>query len=101
MLIKAKKTDFQKTRVLAGFTQRSLGEQTNLSSPFLSQVENGTRNVSAPNAKNICEALGCQFEDIFEIVESITQIPAPQEEEHERTRKLFTLKRLSRPRSTS
>ncbi|MBL0385909.1 helix-turn-helix transcriptional regulator [Tumebacillus sp. ITR2] len=98
MLIKAKKPNLKKTRAIAGFTQRSLGEQTQLSSAFLSQVENGTRNVSAPNAKMICAVLDCNFDDIFEIVEHDPQSHPGKEVDHEPSRKLFKLKGLGRAR---
>ncbi|KEO82427.1 helix-turn-helix domain-containing protein [Tumebacillus flagellatus] len=65
MIIKAKDPEFANARIRAGFSQRKLAREAGLSSPFISQLENGNRNVGPEAAKKICEALNVSFEKIF------------------------------------
>lgn len=65
MIIKAKQPEFTNVRIRAGFSQRQLARESGLSSPFISQVENGNRNVGPEAAKKLCTALSVPFEQIF------------------------------------
>ncbi|MBL0386809.1 helix-turn-helix transcriptional regulator [Tumebacillus sp. ITR2] len=65
MIIKARYPDFANARIRAGFSQRKLARVAGLSSPFISQLENGNRNVGPEAAKKICDALQIPFEKIF------------------------------------
>lgn len=67
MIIKAKYPEFANARIRAGFSQRKLARESGLSSPFISQLENGNRNVGPEAAKKICEALQVPFEKIFDL----------------------------------
>ncbi|KEO84914.1 helix-turn-helix domain-containing protein [Tumebacillus flagellatus] len=67
MQIQSKYPAFIQRRIRAGFSQRRLAHESGLSSPFISQVENGNRNIGPEAAKAICEVLKCGFDEIFEL----------------------------------
>jgi transcriptional regulator with XRE-family HTH domain len=66
--IVARRPDYARTRIKKGFSQRELARQTGLSSSFLIQFENGKRNIGPEAASKICQVLGVEFEEIFEVV---------------------------------
>lgn len=51
--------------VQAGFSYRQLAKKIGISQTTISLIIKGERNPSPENAVKICEALECQFEDIF------------------------------------
>ena len=51
----------------AGFTGAGLARATGISQGYVCQVLNGKRAVLPPTAKKICNTLGCEFDEIFEI----------------------------------
>lgn len=67
MQIKAKIPELAQKRIISGYSQRELVRKTELSSPFISQLENGKRNPGPDVANRICSTLGVEFEEIFEI----------------------------------
>ncbi|WP_238546158.1 helix-turn-helix transcriptional regulator [Tumebacillus flagellatus] len=89
-------------RIRAGFSQRKLARESNLSSPFISQLENGTRNAGPQAAKAICASLDCGFEEIFELI-SVEESEKGMEVggERETSRSFFNLRRMGRPRFSS
>lgn len=54
-------------RVRLGLTQRAIGSITGLPPSTVSQVERDI-HISPISAKKICDALGKNFDDLFEIV---------------------------------
>ena len=52
-----------------GFTGASLARKVNMSQPYVCQIINGRKSVLAPTAKVIYDALGCKFDDVFEVKE--------------------------------
>ncbi|MOA67998.1 helix-turn-helix protein [compost metagenome] len=51
-----------------GWTRRQLAKSAGIGEVTAQQVCNGQRNPSPPVAKKIVDALGVEFEDIFELV---------------------------------
>ncbi|NBI05794.1 helix-turn-helix transcriptional regulator [Senegalia massiliensis] len=49
----------------SGFSQRSLGRKISISAGYINQIINGERNPSGKVAKDICQALKIDFDDIF------------------------------------
>lgn len=48
-----------------GFSYRQLAKETGISQTTISLILKGERNPSPENAVKICNALECQFNDIF------------------------------------
>jgi len=64
------KTNTIKTRLMkAGYTGAELSRKIKVTQPYICLVLNGKATVLAPTAKKICDALGCKFDEIFEIKE--------------------------------
>lgn len=61
-------SDFNSTMIKNGFTQRSLAKAAGISDTTLNMLINGKRCVSATVSKKIVKAIGCQFDDIFFII---------------------------------
>ena len=62
--VKDKDTLIEKI-VQKGFSYRQLAQKIGISQTTISLIIKGERNPSPENAVKICEALECQFEDIF------------------------------------
>jgi len=66
-MITIKKNKLSEHMVKAGFTGAGLARAARISQGYVCQVMNGKRAILAPTAKKICDALGCNFDDVFEI----------------------------------
>ncbi|KHL95405.1 hypothetical protein QW71_12915 [Paenibacillus sp. IHB B 3415] len=55
-----------------GLTRRQLAKSAGIGEVTAQQVCNGQRNPSPPVAKKIVDALGVEFEDIFELTSDRT-----------------------------
>lgn len=63
------KTDrMTEVRIKQGFSYRQLSQITSVNLASLSKIEKGARSPTPKNAKLISNALGVDFDDIFEIV---------------------------------
>jgi len=51
----------------AGFTGAGLARATKITQGYMCQIVNGKRSVLPPTAKKLCDALSCEFDDVFEI----------------------------------
>lgn len=60
----AKRPEITKTRVKCGFSLDALSTKCGLTKETLCKVEGG-RKVRPKNAAKICDALGCDFDEIF------------------------------------
>ena len=56
----------RRARIVAGFTSAELAGKVGISRPMLSSIENGA-GTSVKTAHRIADALGCGFNDLFEI----------------------------------
>lgn len=56
-------------RIRRGLSQRSLARRLGISSGYMSQLETGQRNPSPRMAKNICELLNVEFDELFDITD--------------------------------
>ena len=65
MIIRVRREELIKNRIMSGYSQRSLSQKIGISGGYLSQIENGDRNPSPKIAKKISEALGAEYSDIF------------------------------------
>lgn len=61
----ANANEFRKMLLVNGYSQRSMANKIQVSSPYLNQIINGERCPSAKVAKKIVDELGIKFEDIF------------------------------------
>jgi transcriptional regulator with XRE-family HTH domain len=68
MIIHPKADSLTSLRIKKGLSQRELAKKAGLSHCHLSQIENNHRYPSPRTAQKICQALGCDFDDLFEIV---------------------------------
>ncbi|TYS50117.1 helix-turn-helix transcriptional regulator [Bacillus infantis] len=55
----------KKARINAGFSLESAAKKLNISGGYLSQIENGQRQVSAERAQEIAKLYSKKTEDIF------------------------------------
>ena len=53
-------------RLLAGYSQMELSGLSNLDRTYITSVENGKRNISIENIKNITDALNITLKDFFD-----------------------------------
>lgn len=61
-----KDADQFKMEVLkAGFSLRKLAKKINISSGYVTQIANGVRNPGPKVAKDITDAIGVHFDDVF------------------------------------
>lgn len=67
LLLRLKTDRLIEYRIKAGLSQRSLAKRSGLSSAYVSQLESGNRTPSPKVAKLLCESLGVQFDELFEI----------------------------------
>lgn len=54
-------------RIRAGFSMRELGRVASVNMSIISQMEAHNKPVSPKTAKNICVALGKDFDELFSI----------------------------------
>ncbi len=57
--------DFISKIVENGYSYRQLAEKAGISQTTISLIVKGERNPSPDSAAKLCQALNCQFEDIF------------------------------------
>jgi transcriptional regulator with XRE-family HTH domain len=50
-----------------GFTGAGLAKAAGISQGYIVYILQGKRSILPPTAKKICDALGCEFDEIFEI----------------------------------
>jgi len=68
------KTDTIKSHLMkAGYTGAGLARDIEISQGYVCQILNGKVAVLAPTAKKIYSALGCAFDEIFEIRERVNK----------------------------
>ncbi|AHJ88641.1 hypothetical protein GBK2_43 [Geobacillus phage GBK2] len=63
------KENFREIRIKKGFTTASLGRAVGLTKQAIGQIERRENGVSPENCLKIAEALGVDFDDVFELVE--------------------------------
>ena len=68
-MIIAKPQNLYKLMAKKGFTGNRLAEKTGITQGYMSYIIRGRRAVLPPTAKKICDALQCDFDEIFEIRE--------------------------------
>lgn len=52
-------------RLKKGLTQEQLAELTQIHAVYMSNIENGLRNITVIKAFKISQALGCDISDLF------------------------------------
>lgn len=67
--IVVKKRAFVERRMKQGLSLKSIAERANVHYATVNRIENGKTNVNPVTAKAVCDALGVQFDEVFEIVE--------------------------------
>lgn len=60
------RTTISELRARAGMTQANLAEKAGITRPYLSQLENGERNLSLALQKRLADALGCDPRDLVD-----------------------------------
>jgi DNA-binding XRE family transcriptional regulator len=63
------KPELNHIRIKSGFTVTGLANATGVSQQFISAIIKGRYHPSAITAKKICDALGVEFDQVFEIAE--------------------------------
>ena len=66
-MITTKRKALQHKVLRAGFNGAQFASELGVSRPYMSNILNGRRNVTAPLAKKICTVLGADFDELFEI----------------------------------
>lgn len=69
MVLHAKENQLRKTRIKKGMSIRALSKNSGLSTATICKAENGNAFPMPMTAKKICDALGADFDDLFEIIE--------------------------------
>jgi len=67
MTIRAKINELKRARVKKGFSIRGLGQASGLSVATVFKIENDLSVPLPATAKKLCDALDCNFDDLFEI----------------------------------
>jgi transcriptional regulator with XRE-family HTH domain len=57
--------DFQKRIMISGYSMRGFARKIGISSPYIIQIANGSRNPGPKIAKKIVEGLGAEYDEIF------------------------------------
>ena len=70
-MITARRTKLKNTMIRRGFTGAGLARTTGISQSYIVNILQGKRSILPPTAKKICDALGCEFDDVFEIREGV------------------------------
>ena len=65
MTIKTKRTELLQAMARNGFTGKGLAKASGISQCYVVQILAGRRNVLPTTAKKICNALGCNFDELF------------------------------------
>ncbi|MBM2322682.1 MULTISPECIES: helix-turn-helix transcriptional regulator [Marivita] len=60
------RTTISELRARARMTQAALAEAAGITRPYLSQIENGERNLSLALQKRLADALGCDPRDLVD-----------------------------------
>lgn len=60
------RTTISELRTRAGMTQAALAEAAGITRPYLSQIENGERNLSLALQKRLADALGCDPRELVD-----------------------------------
>jgi len=68
MTIKVKMENLQATRIKNGLSLRALSKVAGLSSATIFKIEKDGTPPNPSTAKKICDALGVEFGDLFELV---------------------------------
>lgn len=68
MRIRAKCEEIVRARIRAGMSQRELAARAGLGNGYISQIERGLVNPGPKAARKITEALGADFDSLFEVV---------------------------------
>ena len=68
-MITVKTAALNERMIKTGYTGAELSRATGITRGYISQMLNGKRSILPPTAKKICDALGCVFDDVFEIKE--------------------------------
>ncbi|MCM3789467.1 helix-turn-helix domain-containing protein [Domibacillus indicus] len=55
----------KKARIAAGFTVEGAAKELNISGGYLSQIENGQRQIDSKRADEIAKLYGCEKDEIF------------------------------------
>jgi len=55
----------KQARVKSGFSLERAAKELNISAGYLSQIENGQRQISSERAKEIANLYKCKLEEIF------------------------------------
>jgi transcriptional regulator with XRE-family HTH domain len=66
--IKGKGVKINKKRIKKGWSLRDFSKKTGINISNLSSIENKNKSVMPKTAKSICEALGEEFDELFEII---------------------------------
>lgn len=66
--IRAKGKNLAEARIRKFLTVKELAEMTSVNVAIICRSENGKSSPNPKAAKAICEALGAEFDDLFEIV---------------------------------
>lgn len=82
LTVKPKTHVIQEIRIRKGFTQKKLAEKAKLNALTILNIENGISTPNPATALKIREALGVEFDDIFEIVPDMPE-SKPSTEHHE------------------
>jgi len=69
--------NFNRLLIKRGFSKREFGRKANMSEPYAQQISLGQRNPSPRMAKQICDALGVEFDDIFFITDACNSEQTP------------------------
>ncbi|TAH57131.1 MAG: XRE family transcriptional regulator [Sphaerochaeta sp.] len=62
--------DFNRLLIKNGLSKRGFGRKANICEAYAQQISRGQRSPSPRVAKQICDALGVEFDDIFFIVDA-------------------------------
>ena len=68
-MIVARKNKLEAARGARGWSQSELAVQSDVSRTRISAIETGGDSLKAATAKKICDALGRDFDDLFEIAD--------------------------------
>ena len=75
-MITVKQAELRSSMIRKGFTGKGLAKAAGLTQGYMSFVLRGKRKILPPTAKRICDVLGCEFDDVFQITGGESNVSA-------------------------
>ena len=73
-MITSKKAELSRRMIKAGYSGKDLAKAVRVTQGYMSMILNMKRSIMPATVKRICDALNCDFDDVFVISDSEEQL---------------------------